>query len=280
MFGIWYFVIYAFVILILWAIEHTRKILINSFPELIFAVSSFFLLMSDIKSSSEDKFVDGYSWKDLNLFFIILGSVMFFVGLIFSYKRNIKIEKLHSVEDDLHKEKQKNEMIKNEFFALCNNNIKDIFSDFYSSSNGNSRVSLYKHQGDKFVLLGRYSDNPAYSKSGLEQYNDDEGFIAKGWQSKIYEIHSIPQWKQNGSSYKSFMKINCKIDDIRLKGLTMKSRSFYVYRLDSDTSNPYGVIVFEKMENSQINTNLIDNIFTHHKPQIINLLKSMKTIHE
>lgn len=280
MIGLWYFVIYGIIILILWAFKRTREFLKSNIPELIYSISSYFFLLADIKSSSPDILFGNYKWKELNIALISLGVIIMFIGFYLSHKRNKIISNAESVKEKYEKEKTKNDQIKKEYLILCSNYIKDIFEDFYKSSNGNSRVSLYKHKDSHFVLLGRYSDNPQYSKIGSDTYRDDEGFIAFGWEQGQFEVHSIPKWKKGGASYKSFMKQNCTISDERLNSLKMKSCSFYVYRFDSDTTRPFGIIVFEKMEDGQIDQTMIQNIFTSHKQQIINILKSMNTLHK
>ena len=80
MIGIWYFVIYALIILILWAFEKSRKLLKTNLTELITSASAYIYLLSDIKSQSDDILFYNYSWKDCNLILIIIGSTVFLLG--------------------------------------------------------------------------------------------------------------------------------------------------------------------------------------------------------
>jgi len=279
MIGIWYFIVLIIVLLGFWAIEKTRDVFKIIFPEIIFFISSFFFLMADIKSSSEEKFIGTYSWKDLNIFFIISGSFIFLFGCYLSYLKNIEFKDFKINKQNLQSEKSKHSRIKEEYYSLCSDIIKDYFSDFFHSSTGNARVSLYKHQGTHFTLLARYSDAPVYNKRGREVYDDNQGFISLGWQSGTCEIHGAPAWKSSGISYKSFMKNKCNITDTILQTLKMKSRSFYIYRFDSSNSqNPYGIIVFERLQDTQIPTTIINNIFTTRGNEIIRLFKSMNSL--
>lgn len=282
MIGIWYFVFYTLLVLILWAVEKTREILKSNFPELFFSISTYFYLLADIKSQSDDKLIGDFTWKESNLFLIIGGTIFVFIGFILAYNKNKDFLEKSDLKNKLINEETKAKKIKDEYYTLCSDYIKDIFKEFFiKTPGGNSRVSLYKHQGTHFSLLGRYSDNPAYSKRGQETYSDNEGFIAIGWQNKTFEIHDAPLWKKNGASYKSFMKENCNIDDNRLKNITMKSRSFYIYRFDNESaSNPHGIIVFERMNENEISIDIINDIFTNHQSQIISLLKSMKSLYK
>jgi hypothetical protein len=280
MIGIWYFVIYALIILGLWAFEKSRNFLKTNLPEVITATSAYIYLLSDIKSQSDDILISSLKWKECNLFLIITGVIVFFIGLYIGYRKNQQNLTLNNLKSDLAIQKANNQKIKDEYYSLCSNYIKEIFEPFYFSADKcSSRISIYKHQGTHFTLLGRCSDNPIYNKKGLQTYPDTEGFIALGWQNGTYKIHDVPEWKHKGATYKKFMKETCNIQDDRLNKLTMHSRSFYVRRLENPNStNPHGIIVFEKMSKDEIDSQKIEEIFSTHKVQIISLMKSMKTL--
>ncbi len=265
---------YIFLILFLLVIPLSRKILKEHTTELLTFSASYIFLLADIKSDSTNIVMFNENWKDLNTPLIITGILIGLISISMSAFEKSKQQSHKTLSDELKVTKSKFEKVKEEYYNLCSDNIKDLFSDFFGLTNGNGRVSLYKHHGTHFTLLGRFSNNPVYSMRGLESYPDNEGFIAKGWQQQRFEIHTIPEWKGNGSSYRSFMREKCNITDERLKKLTMKSRAFYIYRFDNhDASNPHGIIVFEQMNDIQIQTATIDTIFQTHGTQIISLLK-------
>jgi hypothetical protein len=270
---------YVLFILVLWVIPFFRKILIEHKPELLGLSSVYIFLLADIKSSNTSLVIAGKNWDDLNSTLVVIGIILGIIGIILSSYNKSKLQTLANLTEELQETKMKLNDIQDEYFKLCSDNIKDFFKPFFSSANGNGRVSLYKHDENYFKLLGRAADNPEHRKRGLEKYPDSEGFIAKGWQNGTFEIHSIPIWKGNGSKYRSFIKINCNISDSRLNILTMKSRSFYVYRFNNhDSAKPHGIIVFEKLNETQIQTDIINGIFQTHSTQIISLLKSMKSL--
>ena len=43
------------------------------------------------------------------------------------------------------------------------------------------RISVYRHDGDSFVLIGRVSENVEYEKVARERYPDNQGFISDVW---------------------------------------------------------------------------------------------------
>ena len=277
---VFYILGYLFVILILWLIPYLRTLFILHKPELLGFSSGYIFLLADIKSSEPETVIFSKTWKDLNSTLVVIGIILGLISIILSAYEKRKQGKLKEIKSELAATKEKLEKIKNEFYNLCSDIIKDIFKSFFATTGGNGRVSLYKHDGKCFKLLGRAADNPAHNNRGLETYSDTEGFIALGWEQGSFEIHGIPKWTgKKGHEYRRKMKENCQISDERLNKLTMKSRAFYVYRFNTQNAqNPYGIIVFEKMSESQIQTEMIEQIFISQESQIISLLKSMKSL--
>ncbi|NDC31224.1 MAG: hypothetical protein EBZ58_09875 [Bacteroidetes bacterium] len=273
---------YLLLILILWLIPYIRTLLLHHKPEIFGFSSGYIFLLADIKSTNETIVIFSKTWKESNTTLVSIGVLFGLISIVLSAYEKSKLKKLKEVSEELNKSKTKLNKIKNEYYNLCSDSIKEIFKTFYATANGNGRVSLYKHDGNSFMLLGRATDNPDHNKTGLETYPDNEGFIALGWQQGAFEIHNIPKWTGKiGTEYRNFMKANCVISDERLKKLTMRSRSFYVYSFrNTNAQNPYGIIVFEKMSETQIQTELIDTIFQTHASQIITLLKSMKSLYK
>ena len=159
-----------------------------------------------------------------------------------------------------------------------------MFKEFYSSAEGQGRISIYKHytnenKEDKFKLLGRYATNNIYNKYGRGEYSANEGFIAKGWEMGTFKIEGIPKWTHKGKEYKDFIKQKWSINDSTLNKITMKSRSFHIRKIENEDSRPpLGIVVFEQMSPQTINEESIQSILKNHQEQLIFLIKSMKSI--
>lgn len=276
---IFFFIVPVLLVLFLFAIPVTRKLLRNFITELVAACGGYVFTLADIKSESNNLLLFNYSWKELDDLLIIIAALLTIIAIFISAHEKRKRKEYSDLEKELDKCNQKMKRIKEEYFKLCSDTIKESFNSFYETTSGNGRVSIYKHNGSCFTLLGRYSNNPVYNSRGEEIYPDDEGFIAFGWQNQSFYIHSIPKWVGNGTDYKTYVKKHCRINEQRLKSLTMKSRSFYVQRVDSkDSSNPLGIVVFEKIDDTIISKLLVDQIFEIHEGRIFSLLKSMNTL--
>jgi hypothetical protein len=233
---------------------------------------------------SEDRFFNYYTWKDSSYFLIVLSIISYFISFYISNSRELEFKNFKEVKNKLKVAVESNKKLRDQYYYLCSEYINDVFNNFFESTGGggNSRVSLYKHSDNHFKLLGIHSDNPLYNKRKETLYPDDSGFIALGWQNRTFSIFNIPEWKKSGSEYKSFVKSKCGITDERLSSINMHSRSYYIYRFDNNTGdgNPYGIIVFERINESEIPVELINNIIEQHKKQISNLLKSMNALYK
>lgn len=276
---IWFFILPAFAVLIAWAIPAVRDVLKPIRAELLTFSGGYVWLLADIKADNETIVVFGYSWKQLNTLLIVAGIALGLGGLIWSAVTKYKRKTNAQLQAELEQAKRAEENIRNDYFKLCSTTIKYCFKEFFDSAGGQGRVSLYRHVEDHFVLVGREADNPMHGKKGRPKYPDNEGFIAKGWSNSPCTESGIPLWKGNGSSYRAHMKRACSITDEVLTKMNMHSRSFYIYRFNnSDAGNPYGVIVFEKMDPSPIPNTVIDPAFQRHHDQVVALLKSMKSL--
>lgn len=278
--GIWYFVSYVAILFLCLSIRISRQFIYVHKAEVVSATSAYIYLLADMKAQGTEELFPGYTWQDCNFCLVMIGLAMFAASLVLGYKKNKDIETLQQTRKELAALQHTHQKINDEYYALCSDYIKIIFQSFFTANvHTHARVSIYKHKGTHFTLLGRCSDNPKYNKRGLQTYPDDEGFIALGWQQKTYAIHGIPEWQHKGANYIKYMKGKCHIKEDRLRKLTMHSRSFYVLRLDNpDGAQPHGIVVFETINDTPIDTEPIDAVFNKHTKQIIAFIKTMKTL--
>jgi len=108
------------------------------------------------------------------------------------------------------------------------------------------RISVYKVYEDNFILIGRSSVNPIFMEKGRPKYPIKEGFIGIGWAKTEYFVDDLPDPNiRNGDTY--YNRIN-KISPISreiINNLNMKSRTFFVYRINGFDGNPKAILVFE-----------------------------------
>lgn len=276
--GIFIFIIIYLLLFIFLAFEKTKQFINQFLSEIFTAISAFGMTYIDIMSESNEKFVDKYSWSESWKFLIGFFLIQILIGLIVSAIRNKNNLDKRSLEIENKKLSDSIDLIKQEYYKLCSNSILNMFNTFYSD--GQERISIYKHQGSDFVLLGRCSRSPEYNRSTSYHYNEKEGFIGIGWEKGEFFCDGVPRWSGNGMEYKKFMIEKCNISDVRLNQIRMKSRSFYVKNLndESTATNPDGIIVFESMNPTKVNKTECDALIKKNQKALLSLLKNMKSL--
>lgn len=128
------------------------------------------------------------------------------------------------------------------------------------------RISVYKVYEDGFKLIGRSSINPNLMEKGRPKYPLSDGFIGKGWAEGEFFINNLPDPNsRNGNSYyQAVNRINSIERDV-VDNMNMKSRTYFVYRINGFDSSPKAILVFESER---------DNAFT--KEAIIGSLAGIK----
>tara|TARA_B100000795_G_C22729532_1_gene410803 strand:+ start:141 stop:992 length:852 start_codon:yes stop_codon:yes gene_type:complete len=276
--GYLYFLIAGIIILVLTSFKSTRNFLTQYLSEFLTAIGAIGLTVVDIQSGSTDIFIGTNSWKDVwGLLLFIFGSTVI-IAIIVGAIRNLHNR---TVQEEINKNLELKKSIttyQEEYYKLCSNNILHLFDSFYTT--GGERISIYKHQGDHFTLLGRCSKNSAYNKNTDYKYRDNEGLIGKGWNDNEIIITDSPKWIGSGKDYKNFMKSKCSITDKRLKKIRMKSRSLFVKTInDGNTaSNPDGIIVFESMDPKKTNKVECNELINANEKALLTLLKNMKNL--
>ena len=130
----------------------------------------------------------------------------------------------------------------------------------------NERISVYKVHDGRFVLIGRASDNPNLQKIGRGSYPLEEGLIGKGWAEGEYFIDNLPDPSvRNGETYYTQVNSINGIGREVIRGIKMKSRTYFVYRIKGYENQPKAVLVIESINS---------NAFT--KEDVINKLAGVK----
>jgi len=273
-----YFGITLILILTLTSIKKTRIFLIQYLSEFLTAIGTIGLTVVDILSSSGKIFIGNKTWEDVWGLLLFIYGITMLAAIIVGAKRNLHNRTVQEEKDKNQELKKSIKNYKTEYYKLCSNNILHLFESFYTT--GGDRISIYKHQGDHFTLLGRCSKNSVYNKNTDYQYKENEGLIGKGWVDNEVLVTDAPKWIGNGKEYKTFMKTKCNITEKRLKKIRMKSRSLFVKTInDNNTaSNPDGMIVFESINPKKTTREECNQLISDNEKALLTLLKNMKSL--
>ena len=269
----------AFIILlVLLSFETTGDFLKENMVEVLTSIAGIGLTLIDIMSSSNKKFIYNYTWQDAWAYLLVLFGFCLALSIFLSARRNLTQKRIREEIDKSQILEKKMLIINEEYYKLCSETIKFLFQEFFTT--GKERISIYKHQGNHFTLLGRYAPIPENNKRTDYSYSEGEGLIGKGWRENEVEAIDIPAWSGKGVSYKSCLKNICQISDLRLNKIRMRSRSYYIKTLDdnSTATDPDGIIVFESIDPNKSNKTDCGVLLANQLTNVLSLLKNMNSL--
>jgi hypothetical protein len=100
------------------------------------------------------------------------------IGSIASWARAPQVGNLRRQVESLQQDKEYlNELLEaaeGGYYELLSNQLSVLSNDTLGFGD-TERISVYKHDGSAFVMIGRYSKHPEYVKKGRAIYPDNEG---------------------------------------------------------------------------------------------------------
>lgn len=154
---------------------------------------------------------------------------------------------------DAQKFKEKYEIFKNALKSV-GDDYYDIWKNILSiwaaelSFTASERISVYKHTGKAFLMLGRYSLNPTFAKRGRATYPDGEGCIAAAWNSGNGSCftNQLPDPARGVARYQQVQQDSWGLPPDVTRDLTMKPRSIAAFCvLDATGTQRQAIVVFE-----------------------------------
>lgn len=177
-------------------------------------------------------------------------------------KNNENDLKISDLETTLNEVVSETNELFNSYLKLLSNNL---------GFTHNERISVYKVYENEFVMIGRTSESPNLKRVGRTKYPLNEGFIGKGWDEGEFFISDLPEPEQRGgSTYYNAITAHVSIDKDIVDSLKMKSRTYYVYRMDGFNNEPKALIVAEsKLENAFTEQDIQDKLEGVSQPLVM-----------
>jgi len=180
------------------------------------------------------------------IYYLVVLIALIFGIISITHAKNIselekdKLEKGNKISD---LESNLSEIV-SETNDLFNSYIKLIVKNLHFTHQ--ERISVYKVYEDNFILIGRSSINPILMEKGRPKYPIRDGFIGKGWAEGEYFIDNLPDPSiRNGNTYYNKLNGISPISREVVDNLNMKSRTFFIYRINGFDNDPKAVLVFE-----------------------------------
>lgn len=178
------------------------------------------------------------------LFFVVCIIIIYLIQQR-KKRKIIKINAKYSMlKEEQSKIQEENGQLKEEL-SQSREKIRSLCEGYlYSLANGplkfstvpytHERITLYAHDEDHFIPIGRVSFTPEYSKKGRPSYPEKEGCIAQTWKNGWHFANDYPDPDRDPEGYSQRCKID-NLSDENLSEIGMKSRLYCGYRI-SDTS--------------------------------------------
>lgn len=240
----------------------------DSWPKLITAAGAIGMAVGGILAGSDTASIVGW---------IIFGaSAMLTVsGQIVDWKRVPKISHLQRTVAEL---EDLVEQTRQDYFHHFETQLSVLANDTLSLTD-KERVSVYKHDGRAFVMLGRYSKNPEFCKRGRGTYPEGEGCIAKAWLAGEAVLDSLPDPQTEEGRYLEVLKNDWGIKKGVARDFTMKSRSFVAFALENHSPKRIAVIVFESTNAGSLDKRELKNVMDNGEAKrLVDFMESVSKL--
>lgn len=257
------------------SLTRVAAILENYWPQLTRDVCALAVVLLAVWLGLEQSERDLGSWAKSppNLLLLALAVIGLFGGAkVWLREPGVLIlkDRIHALEDDV---------------LECHGNYSDLLRAelaILASKLGfghNERISVYKHDGRAFVMLGRFSSNPHYDRPGRGVYPDSQGCIRDVWSQGRAVGVNLPNSGTNLAEYVNALNRRWAVDRVTAQALRMKSRSIGGIRIeDFSTGVPIAVMIFESMGVHGINRAILDQAEAADDGRIGRFLERMRAV--
>lgn len=199
--------------------------------------------------------------------------IMYLIGLTKSVKNSERVSVLQQENNEL---KARHDEIKSDYYSKLDS-ILSVISEYRYNFGDKERISIYKHTGECFIMLGRHSEDPVYNEKGRGSYPDNQGVLADAWRNGSSMDDKIPDFNRNKEKYTDHHYSKWNVPKLVSRKFKMKSQVILAYAIKINTSNNIGrkaVIVIESTNKKFLTENPTDfrqSLVSGYEGQIIKL---------
>lgn len=165
-------------------------------------------------------------------------------------KSNIEIEELVSENENLKKKQSELERYAESIGLYLENTPNEFIINVskYLKFKNSERISLYVLDGENFRIIGRYSENPRYTKNGRCKYPSNCGYISKCLENndgkEYFYRDNLP--KKN-DSYQRTVSNETGMSREEINNLSMQSRTYFTRVIKDRYNKNVGILVLESI---------------------------------
>lgn len=164
-----------------------------------------------------------------------------------------------------------------DYFAIWDNRLK-VLADVLNLD-ARDRVSVYRHRGSSFTMVGRFAVLPELDRPGRGVYPVDQGVIGTAWSRGDGKciVQDLPDPVQDLEGYCARSRDEWKLPVGVVKKLGMKARSIAAFALNGHGDSVRdAIVVFESSDANRFSIELLEHhIYGATGKDIAHLLKIM-----
>lgn len=186
--------------------------------------------------------------------------VIILLVIIFLFNEFMKTVELMENDIEVNKIKKENKNLEkirsdlegySESIGLFLENLPKEFlrnvSEFLDLKNS-ERISLYVLDGEKFRIIGRYSENPKYDRNGRFEYPSDCGYISKCLENNNGNLYYVKErLPKKLNRYIEVVSKDTGMNKDDINNLSMKSRTYFTRVIKDRYNKNVGILVIESM---------------------------------
>ncbi len=220
--------------------------------------------------------------------------VVLFLIVIFLINEFLKTNELIKNDNELKRIMEKNKQLEkirleieeySESIGLFLENLPKEFlrnvSEFFDLKNS-ERISLYVLDGEKFRIIGRYSENPKYDKIGRGEYPSDCGYISKCLENDNGNVYFIREkLPQKYNNYLKAVSKDTGMHEDDIKKLSMKSRAYFTRVIKDRYNKKVGILVIESTKSrlpldAEVLNNKLEELSIPHMSTFLDVSNKLK----
>lgn len=164
-----------------------------------------------------------------------------------------------------------------DYFAIWDNRLKVLAEVL--NLDARDRVSVYRHTGNSFTMVGRFAVLPELDRPGRGVYPVDQGVIGTAWSRGDGKcvVQDLPDPLHDLDGYCARSRDEWKLPVGVVKKLGMKARSIAAFALNGHADSVRdAIVVFESSDANRFSVELLEHhIYGATGKDIAHLLKVM-----
>ncbi|ANL35142.1 hypothetical protein [Rhizobium phaseoli] len=155
-----------------------------------------------------------------------------------------------------------NELIRNfgsDYFAIWDNRLKVLAEVL--GFDARDRISVYRHEGTTFTMVGRFAMLPELDKPGRGFYPVDQGVIGAAWKSGTGKciVQDLPDPVHDIDGYCTRSRDEWGLPIAITKKLSMKARSVAAFALNNhENAVRSAIVVFESTDPNRFSPDTLE----------------------